>query len=444
MVSTEATTVGGMRRLNSLLRAPLVFGAMSLLYAIARWAATVGQPIARFPDSPGYQHLTFVGTNERFWVVPFVYSFMHSDSHRVIAQVACGVAVWTYMAWQMGGVSRFRRTAMVSVFLLGLTPQVIHFDSAILSESLGISFAVGAVAATLHVSRSASRLPRVLWLVLVVFTAFTRPTHLVIVFTCAGYFLLKYLFSRDQRTRTWALLFVALSLWGLMQLRGNELASTVNFYTVLQRRICTNNDAYNWFVAHGMPVVEGLREVRGYGRASQLDDNVREIVQLPVLQMPPMSMIVGGVELARWVRDHGWSTYTQYIAVHPSHAINVLRSKASKTLSPSNESFLPTHTRTLIPHGLFDPWWAWLLIAATTLTIAWLSRAKIQMVLAATYIGVLTVLVSAISMLASAIEYERHGVTGAVMLRVLALVSLALASSSTKATEPSEVADARA
>lgn len=427
-----------MRRLNSLLRTPVFFALSLAVYAIARWAASAGEVATRFPDSLGYEHLNFSGNIERFWVVPLMYSIVRTDSQRVILHIAIGVFAWGYLAWRIGSITRLRRVFITGVLVLGLTPQIIHFDLAILSESLGISFAVGALAATLHLSQSSSRLARLLWVVFLVLTSFTRPVNLVVVFACAGYSIVKYFLSRHHRHRASMIFLVSLSLWGAVQLRGNESASAVNFYTVLQRRICPNNDAYNWFIAHGLPEIAGLREVRGYGRSTQLENDVREIVHLPMQQMPPMTMIAGGVVLAQWVQDHGWTTYAKYIATHPSSAVRIIQAKAHKTLGPRDETFLPTRTRTIIPHQLFDPWWAWLMIALATLAISWLSRAKIRIVQAMTALGTVTTVVFAASILTSAVEYERHGATVAAMVRVLAIASLALALGREKAIEPSE------
>ncbi|MEI8286613.1 MAG: hypothetical protein WCG15_04875 [Actinomycetes bacterium] len=433
-----------MRRLNLLLSTPVFYVVSLVAYALARWSASVGHAPAHFPDSLGYEHVHFIGINERFWAVPLVYSVIHSDAHRVIAQVVIGICAWAYLAQRISVITRFRRISISAVLVVGLSPQVIHFDSAILSESLGISFAVGAVASSLHLSQSPTRLVKILWLALVTLTAFTRPTHLILIAAGAIYCGGAYLLSGRKRRKASALILTALSLWGFMQLSGNDSVSNLNFYTVLQRRICIEDSAYNWFIAHNMPDVSGLCSAHGYGRATQLDSDIRSIVQLPLEQMPPMSMVAGGVVLAEWVRDHGWSTYAQYIATHPTKAIQVIQSKTAKTLSPADETFLPTHSSSPIPHQLFDPWWAWSLIAIAGLAISWLSRANVRLVRAVTATSVVALLVFASTILTSAIEYERHGITTAVILRVLALTAVALATGLKGATKPSEADVARA
>ena len=64
------------------------------------------------------------------------------------------------------------------------------------------------------------------------------------------------------------------------------------------------------------------------------------------------------------------------------------------------------------------------------------------MVRALTVSTLLSSVVFVASLMMSAIEYERHSVTAAVVLRVLALASFAAATGGTKTTVPDESLDA--
>lgn len=431
-----------MRRFTSLLRIGTFYVLAVCVYSAIRFMSAAGETATRFPDSLGYEHVTFIGTNERFWAVPLFYSVVHTSHQRVLLHAIVGSLAWAYLAWQIGLLARWRKTMIAAVLLIGLTPQVIHFDLAILSESLGISFAVASVAATLHLVHSHSRLATCSWLLFTTLMVFTRPTHLVVLFACAIYCVMAYVFSRKKRRKTSALILSVLSLWGFMQLSGNESQSTLNFYTVLQRRILPDDSSYAWFINNGMPDIIGIRNARGYGTVQQLDPAVREIVQLPPKQTPPMSMVIGGSSLAEWVKSRGWSTYSSYVLAHPSSIRSIFAKRTSQSLSASTEAFLPTQSHSFVPRQIFNPWWAWSMILFSSLLITWFSRARAVVARALTVSTLLASVVFVLSLLMSAIEYERHSVTVAVILRVLALASFAAATGSTKITEPDESVDA--
>ena len=431
-----------MRRSTSLLRTGAFYAVSIVVYASIRFMSVAGETPTRFPDSVSFEHVTFVGTNERFWSIPLFYSVVRTPHQRVLLHIAVGVVAWAYLAWRIGVLARWRKTMIMAVLLIGLTPQVIRFDVAILSESLGISFAIASVAATLHLAHSPNRLATCSWLLFITLMVFTRPTHLVVLFACAIYCVIAYVLSRRQKRKISALILALLSLWGFMQLSGNDSQSTLNFYTVLQRRILTNDDAHAWFIKNGMPVVPGIREVRGYGTAEQLDPAVREMVRLPSQQTPPMSMVVGGVPLAKWAKAHGWTTYTRYLISHPSSVRSIIVRRTPQSLDASDDAFLPTASHSYIPRQIFNPWWAWCLILNSSLLLTWFSRTRAVVVRALTVSTLLSSVVFVVSLLMSAIEYERHSATAAVVLRVLALASFAAATGGTKITVPDESLDA--
>ena len=415
-----------MRRLTSLIRIPLLFPLLSVLYAGARFMVISGQPATRFPDSIGFETLNFLGNNDRLWSVPFFYALIDLEQNRLIMQVILGSCAWTFLAWVLSSISRFPRATMTTVFVIGLAPQVVRFDAAILSESLGITFAVASVGATLLMTQSRQFIVRVSWIFLVVLTAFTRTIHLTVLFLIAAYAIGKWLISRRKKTALPALLFAFLSVWGVAQLRGNEPTSTLNFYTVLQQRVIRDDAMYAWFTKQGMPDLPGMRSAVGYNYTWELDPNVASIVQLPPGQQPPALMKAGGVSLAEWVRDNGWPTYARYVQSHPSYVTSLLRRMTPESLSPPTDAFLPLAARSVMWRGIFGPTWLWLLLLAVSLSASVLIsrnkkalRAVISLTAASTvvFIGV---------HLTSAIEPQRHSVTTAVLLRVLVLASIAV------------------
>lgn len=413
-----------MRRINSVLRST-PFPVVALAYAMLRITVVVGQPAARFPDTTGWLNLTWWGDNDRFWPVPLVFSLASSDGVRVAVHVAVGTAAWVFLATTLSSLSRFPRTIGYLTLLVGLTPQVVRWDLAILSESLSISTAVLVIAATVRlIARTAGLLP---WILFVCLFGLIRPSHLIVLFTCMAVSVIVVVQSRGARLLFPAVVFVSASVWGWALLEGNRATSHLNMYTVLAERIMPHDERYQWFVAEGMPDIAGAREAQGYDFSAQLPDDVRRIVGLPTDQQPPTLMRVGGTELATWVRDRGLETYTRFVLTHPGDTTQRLADLADATLQPPNDDFLPLESRSVVPRVLFVTWQFALGIGAVALVVAAMrsggGRVAVGLIALATMIAG----VYALSLLYSGIEHPRHVSTVAVAVRVWALASLALA-----------------
>ena len=429
-----------MRRLSSLLPTPVFFFLCVSSYTIARFFVVSGKTPALLPDSIGYEILHFWGSNTRLWSVPFLYGLIDLNDNRVLAQSIIGCLAWIYFAYVLQAKSRFPRMMMTAVFLVGLTPQVVRFDIAILSESLGISLVVASVAATIHFVRHRNALMWLAFTAIITLTAFVRPTHLFVLFIPALFFTARYVITRRKTPVFPAILFLLLSLWGVQQLRGNAPTSNLNFYTILQQRIIKSDAEYKWFVDNGMPDIPGVRDSKSYTFDYLLDENVATIVQLPIGQQPPIIIANGGVSLAEWVRDHGWNTYFEFLREHPAHVAKQVNRLVPPTMSPGNDKFLLLDSRTVMPRMLFGPWWLWLGL----FTVCWLwsiltsSQRREAYALGAMFLTGVIVFLTVI--LCSAVEIQRHATSVAVLLRLLALSAVALATTN-RSTTRGESAD---
>jgi hypothetical protein len=414
-----------MRRLSPLMRTPLfTLLAISIAFCI-RAFASLGRPIARFPDSLGYDTFQLVGSIDRFWPIPLLYSLVQSDNARVALHVIVGSIAWAWCALLLSRISKYPHIVLSAVLLLGLSPQVVRYDLAILSESLGISFMVLAVAASINLQRRRSTSSVVIWLLTVSLCAHTRPAQLLILFVVLA--TPAYNFARSKGRQlsatTFALLIVLLA--GFLQLTQNSNTSALNFYTVLQERVLANDVRFKWFSDHGMPVTQGMREALGYDYAANFPKDVSDIIALPIGQQPPALMCVGGPELARWIRDDGWITYAKYVATHPKDSLSRLTSLTNATLSPLNDDFLPLDNGPMIPRVLFGAWELWSVLGIFATTMLFL-RNRREFTMVAGFI-IATFSVYAVSMLTSGIEHPRHAVTSAVAVRLIALVAIVLA-----------------
>jgi len=424
-----------MRRLLPTSRFALPSWLIPIVYLVWRSASSLGKPVARFPDSEGYQIVHFLGNNDRFWAVPFVFNLVSTDDMRVIAHIVIGSVAWVWLAYVLARESRYPTAIRLLTLAVGLSPQVVRYDLAILSESLGISFAVMTMAASLTVLRSRSFVSQLLWVTVMTLCVMTRPTHLIVVAVLVVSMLMLSALRRQPLIRPATLVMLTVALWGGIQLSGNSPTSTLNFYTVLAERVMPDDDRYAWFVANGMPDIPGARDVSGYDFAGEIPTDVAKIVSLPVGQQPPALMRAGGTELATWAVADGWSTYTQYLGSHKAETWQRVRHFARYTLGPTNDDFLPLENRQSFPRELFGAWMPWGIVGTLTVIGAGLISRRQQQLYVVLLAGTSTFLVYSATVLTSGIEHQRHAVTAAVMVRVVALAAIA-AATTVRQTKP--------
>lgn len=412
------------------------FVTTTVLALVVRSLASMSQPVARFPDSAGYENLSLWGTVDRFWPVPLMYSLLQSDAARVVGHVVLGIAAWAWLASAVSRLSRWPKTSFVAIMLIGLSPQVIRYDMAMLSESFGITFVIAAIAATMHVISRRTRTTLIVWMGTIVISAMTRPTHLVILIVAVCVVGFSAIRTREKNAIIFALVLVASTLFGFVQLNGHSSTSLLNFYTVLAERVMPDDERYEWFVEQGMPDIEAARTAAGYEYDYQLPADVADIVSLPVGQQPPTLMRVGGVELAEWARDNGWRQYVTYVVTHPSDTATRLGNLFDDTISPQNSEFLPLENGPMIPWRIFQYWQVWTLTLGLGLIGHYFyspTRHVGHVIMTMAAVG--TVMYAG-TLLTSGIEHPRHGVTVSVVLRVLAITAVATASFPQRATRP--------
>jgi hypothetical protein len=414
-----------MHRLRQLMRTS-TFTPLALFLAFAiRVLASIDRPIARFPDTAAYETFHFLGEIDRFWSVPFLYSFVDSDAGRVALQVGIATAAWSWCALILSTMSQYSRTVLTTVLLLGLSPQVVRYDLALLSESLGISFFVLTIAASLHLRKNRNSFSVIIWLVSLTLCVYTRPVHIWVLVVGLLPPVATFIARRGRTVSLTTVTLLIITGGAFLQLRANNSTSALNFYTVLQERVITNDSRFEWFTQQGMPVSPEMRDSTGYDFTEQFPSEVAAIIPLPEGQVPPTLMRVGGVPLAEWVQDNGWKTYAHYVLTHPADTFSRLTSLTNATLSPPNDDFLPLENGPMIPRVLFGSWELWSLLSASALVVVFLKSRKDFLYLAS--MCATLVAVYATSLLASGIEHPRHSVTSAVALRLIAIVALVYA-----------------
>ena len=399
---------------------PFVAGA----YAVLRATAVVGLPAARFPDSTGYLTLDLSTPIARPLPVPLVYVLAATDTARVAVQVILGIAAWVWLARELSEGSRRPGTVRWMTAVVGLTPQVIRFDQAILAESLTITAGVALVAATVRTARS-GKAPTASagWVAAFVVFAMVRPHHMLVLFAVAATVTARSLAARRSPGVLGAVMLLVAVL-GLQQLRSNTPTSNLNLYTILTERVVTDPAATRWFVSNGMPAVDLFDNPLTYDTPDLLAPELLAVLDLPEGQMPPRLMRLGGMPLAQWVRDDGWTTYARWIATHPSDNLSRLVDLVGPTLDVADDGFLPLDSRTVVPRVFFVPTAVSAIIALAGATVSVLRRRRRDAAVPfAVLLGAFSLY--AIAMTTSGIEHPRHAAVAAVLVRLAALVGAA-------------------
>lgn len=413
-----------MSRIRITLRMPWFSVLASGVALVVRFAASFGQSPVRYPDSIGYDTVNFFATTDRPWPIPLVFALAGSDAMRMVFHVVLGTAAWVALAWVLSLFTRFSRGAFAVTLLLGLSPQVIRYDVAMLSESLSITFAVAAVAATLFRYQRPSATSTTLWGLTLVLVVLSRPAHLLIVVVFLTPFVVRFVRSRGRKIAPMGVALLVLLGIGTLTVRQSSHMSLLNLYTVVSARIISDDSRFEWFVSHGMPNIPGMREAGGYDYAGDLPPEVDAIVKLPKGQQPPSLMRVGGVELARWLTDNGWRTMVMYLATHPTDAVSHARQLADPTLNPANDDFLPLENGPMLPRIAFLQWQLWALVGIMCVVALGLRRdtRRIAALLGGFFLAAIAVFAANVH--TSGIEHARHATTVSAMIRVIGLVCM--------------------
>lgn len=413
-----------MRRLVQLSRTRVFPITAIAVYFFLRMTASVGQPLGIFPDSQSYESVVFIGETERFWAIPLFYSVFTNQDVRVFLQVCIGVFAWSCLALLLSQRTKYSRIVLCATLILGLAPQIIRYDVAMLSESLGISFAVLLVTLTISVTFSRSGVVRIAWWIALILVVFTRPTHLVVITLLLAVAVIRISKTKGARGIPLVIALSCVFAWGFVQLLGNKPYSTLNFYTVLMDRVVTDQNRYNWFVKEGMPDIPEVRTSIGYDYAGQLDPALQSIIQLPSGQQPPSVIRAGGTTLAQWVISNGWETYVKYLATHPTDSLQRLSDLSSPTLAAQNDDFLPLENGAMFSRSLFMPWKIWAISGLFALAVLALRPNNRALALRIAGMALTTTVLYAATVLTAGIEHQRHVVTTAVLVRVLALIAI--------------------
>jgi hypothetical protein len=297
-------------------RRPVVL--IAAVAAAVRLAATFGEPVGSYWDSPDYFRFALWG-GERSPVVTGLYALLDSPRAIVTVQALVGAACWSAAGLVLAASlpdGRRRGVCVAAVGLLGVTRPVASWDNALLSESLAISTGVLALALLVRATFTRAR-PR--WTLALALAAsavwmLCRPNNawicLFLFGALSGFTLVAAVRRRPLligRRVLGAFGATAVVLTGMSL--ANDHLRTRNAVQVIEHRIFGTPEE-PWFVARGMPD-DGPAIAAGAEDAAESPLGVSRMVLL--LEDP---------DFGAWARRDASASYSRFVLQHPGWVVD--------------------------------------------------------------------------------------------------------------------------
>jgi hypothetical protein len=278
------------------------------LAAALHLLAVLGGHAFVYTDSIDYETLDFTGGARRPWVTPLLYWTTDDRGLRIVLQAVISIACWTTLALRASSLPQDRRirwTVLVAILGLSLTTTVTSWDTAMLSESLALSFTALLLAMLLRFAQEPTSRSAVLVLVTWVLWLFTRQNHLVlgwlVVVATAAVLLVAWRRTRAVPRPALLLLggMVGLSALGVLSYAQNTEIVHYNLAQIIGNRVFPDAHKAEWFTDEGMPVPRDHR----LG-----------------LAVTPQELLADA-RFERWIEEDGVGVYARYLLSHPWYSV---------------------------------------------------------------------------------------------------------------------------
>jgi len=281
------------------------------VFVVLRLSATLGSPIAIYPDSPSYFDFRVWG-GVRFPVVTAVYAIVGDHRAVVTLQAILGAVCWPLAAVVAGALVMPRGVRygfQVALLLLGLTLPMTRFDNALLSESLSLSLGVVLAALSLRlVCRPSTRLAIVVFVAAALWALIRQNNAQLMLIAGIATVVLGLRGAHHRMAAFLAAGFVLLALLGVLLASSNNQIEQYNTAQILDRRIVHVPGRNAWFRAHGMPDADAAFERQRALSPNGLIDNAIALQHDPTF--------------GRWLLDDGPSTYFRFLVSHPGFVVS--------------------------------------------------------------------------------------------------------------------------
>lgn len=403
----------------------IVYVALAL-FTVLRIGSAVHGP--RFlQDSPSYLKLSFLGHQPRLWTVPLLYNLLGNDQVREAFQVVLGTAAWQVLALMVTRSVRNRQVGLVAgavVLLIGLAPMVTVWDADMLSESVTISLIVLLVAGCLELGRR--RTPSLLaqMVVLVGLWVFARQVNLYVFLVLApGAVALAF-----RRLSRRAALVVSLALllvggWAAYDIEVGQRRPPADFvmlYNAAQLTLDRHSIAVS-FEQHGEPAgaVAAAMRMRVPGG----------------LQGRAVAALTGDAAFRHWVRTRFQGALVSYASEQPGQVFLVPlerlfanASRAPYRFEGSPRRLLPGFVTGLVWSSGDDvELWVGLALAALLVGACAVLRVRVRHLAVLATLVIATVVLTLMSYDLATEDYGRLFAPVGVVLRLLLLLTIALA-----------------
>ena len=340
----------------------------------------------------------------------------------VLAQTAIAIVAWQFLA---GAAARTCRRPVVAtvaftiVLCLSLVPEVIIWNVAIGSESLAISTMVAGLAAVLTAVRRNETKWWLISAVLVALSVLARDTFAINAIAFALGASIVAVRRAEFRRICIACTLICVAAVAASQALAERGDPPRWFYPVQENivlRVLPDPNLTSYFVEHGLPQVDGLRDVgRNYFFQHLRLQNGAEFEPFRT-----------------WLRANGESVYLGALIRHPKWAAAQVFDTRSEWIAPvvTGYTAIPRATPGAV-YGLFGVLVFWrvpalmfALFAAAAVALAWrkpwTDDHALRVVLAATFATASVHVVAAV--LGDVLEIGRHTLAAGLQLRLATIV----------------------
>jgi hypothetical protein len=365
-----------------------------------------------------------------------------SERVTVWAQTIVSIACWLFLAWVVATVcsSRWDRRRLLGgglVLALGISPPVMQWDGAMLSESLALSTTALVVACGLRFVQQ-QNLSRAIALGAAA-TAWgaCRDTHLWLLGAIGAGTLVAIVVValRHRQLRGVVVLGVAgfLVAGAVVGTAAADHGQRDEFplSNTMAVRILPYPDRVEWFADHGMPQADALAAL------------ARDPFIVP--ETGVRAIFVDGSDASwspyvSWLAEDGRRVYVEWLATHPGYVIAEPFRDPERVFNngPGTWAFYRPHDARILPGTwiLFPPWWVTLLGAAAATAVVARGRGLNGVWWFAVGVAALSVPHALLAWHGDGMEAARHALVACVQLRIGVVLMVAVAIGTVRRTTP--------
>lgn len=434
--------------------------ALSVAFVGVRLWSIAGISPGTWNDTASYQRVADAGwwsrarwAGERPPLLPLLLTLTNgSERVTVCVQTIVAIACWLFLAWVVATLCSStwdgRRLLGGGVVLaLAISPPVLQWDGAVLSESLALSATALLVACGLRFVQQQNLTRAIAVAAAAIMWGACRDTHLWLLGTVGAGMLVAIVVVavRHRQVRGVVVLGVAgvLVVGAVVGTAAAEHGGRDEFplSNVMAVRILPYPDRIDWFADHGMPQADALRTL---ARTPHL---VPETGVSVVFVDGPNSY---WDRYESWLEGRGRRVYVEWLATHPGYVVAEPFRSPERVFNngPGDWEFYRPREARVLPGSqlfnsglLFPPWWFTLLAAgAATVVVA---RTGLRGMKSEWWFAVAVAALSAPHALLAwhgdGMEAARHALVACVQLRigVVLMIAVAIAAYPRRATATS-------